>query len=178
MKTEIEAATAVLMGKPLWTCRRAASMANFQFGKRKKTQDSHGKPTEVGEYALHVDCAWRITRAERVVVGSRDLWYPAEFDNDAPVPADFDWSRSLSRRDKILDALFEGNTREFSVQRVEGGLAGSLRIDLSDGLSLEVFPDDSLEDEYWRLLAPDQEKPHFVVRGRGIDPGPSSTRNG
>lgn len=169
MKAQIQAATAALIGKALWTCRRAASMANFQFGERKKTLDHYGRPSEVGEYALHVDCAWRITLADRVVVGNRDLYYPADYGNEGPVPADFDWGRDPTRRDKLLGLLFENGTRQFIVQRIEAGAAGSLHIDLSEGYSLEVFPDDSLGDEYWRLFAPEEDKPHFVVRGVGIE---------
>ncbi|MBZ5671658.1 MAG: hypothetical protein LAO04_18265 [Acidobacteriia bacterium] len=170
MKAQIAAATAVLLGKPLWTCRRAGDMATFQFGERKKALDFYARPSEVGEYALHVQCAWRITCGDELVVGSRDLYYPADYhDTREDLPPEFDWDRDPNRRDKLLDSLFGNGTREFVVQRIEAGAAGSLHIALSDGYSLDVFPYDSLGGEHWRLFIPGKDEPHFVVTGRGIE---------
>jgi hypothetical protein len=73
MKTEIESATLTLHGKALWRCLRAADMAMFDFGKRRISPDFRGNPREVGDLALHVQCAWRITRDDLVLVGSNDL---------------------------------------------------------------------------------------------------------
>ncbi len=170
MRAQIERATAALIGKSLWTCRRAADMATFQFGARRKVLDFYGSPTEVGDYALHVQCAWRITREDEVVVGSQDLYYPADHENGGKeFPPDFDWDRDPNRRDKLLRLLFEGGTREFVVQKVEVGGAASLHIALTEKLSLEVFPDDSLSHERWRLFRPGVDEPHFVVAGSGVE---------
>src|SRR3989442_9040525 len=134
VRAEIESATAALIGKPLWTCRRAADMATFQFGGRIKGVDYYGRPSQVGDYALHVQCAWRITRGDEIVVGSGDLYYPAEYQNEhEEFPADFDWRKHPNRRDKLLRLLFENDVREFIVQRIEVGIAGNLRIELSGG---------------------------------------------
>jgi len=170
MREEIERATAVLIGKPLWGCGRAANLATFAFGERIKTVDFFGKPTEVGEYALHVQCAWHIGRGEEVIVGSRDIYYPADYQSeDEEIPPDFDWDKHPNRRDRLLRSLFEDGARSFTVQRVEVRLAGSLRLSLSDGFYLDVFPDDSLGREHWRLFMPRTEERHFVVTGRGIE---------
>ena len=169
MKAEIERATVVLVGKALWRCLRAADMATFDFGKRRASLDFRGNPREVGDLALHVQCAWRITRGDRVVVGNNDLYYPADYVGEQNVvPPDFDWSRNPNRRDRLLSSLFEDGTKEFTVQTVEVCPAGNLYIPLSEGLCLDVFPNDSSTDEYWRLFEPDKEGPHFVVTGGGI----------
>jgi len=159
-----------LNGKELWTCRRAADMATFQFGARTTTKDYYGRPSEVGEYALHVQCAWRFVRDDQIVVGSSDLYYPAQSGDQTQdeIPANFDWDRHPNRRDRLLEALFKPGSVELVVQRIELGAAGSLHIGLSEGLSLEVFPDNSLPDEHWRLLTPASNGQHLVVAGRGI----------
>src|SRR5215813_2282460 len=84
IKNEIELAVAPLKGVPLWDSGRAADLEWFVFGERRTVKDSHDNPKEVGEYSLHVQCAWRITQADRGLVGSRDLYYPAanKGDND------------------------------------------------------------------------------------------------
>jgi hypothetical protein len=78
MKAEIESALAVLVGKPLWSCGRAADMATFAFGERKNAKTRKGDFRHVGEYALHLQCAWRITQGDKVVVGSMDVYYPPD----------------------------------------------------------------------------------------------------
>jgi hypothetical protein len=170
MKAEIENALSVLNGKALWACGRAADLASFQFGRRIPRNDFFGKPTQIGEYALHVQCAWRIVRGDRVLVGSRDLYYPAEYENEhEEFPSDFDWDRDPNRRDKLLRSLFEDGRREFMVERVEVGTAGTLRILLTESLALDVFPEDSLKHERWRLLCPERDEPHLVVTGYGVE---------
>lgn len=170
MKSEIELAVNVLIGKPMWKSTRAADMASFQFGGRRTVQTFRGDTKEVGDFALHVQCAWRITMQEEIIVGSRDLYYPADFHGeDQDIPDDFDWDRDPNRRDKLLASLFMNNKREFVVQEIEVGIAGSLNITLSDSLSFGIFPDDSLSREHWRLFRPANDEPHFVVTGRGIE---------
>jgi hypothetical protein len=169
LREKIENAVAPLEGKALWRCLRAADMATFDFGQRRTSVNWKGDPREVGELALHVQCAWRIVQKDRIVVGSRDLYYPAEYSDGDPVPENFDWERHPNRRDKLLASLFEMGARRFTVSRVEVGTVGSLHIILSDDLSLDLFPHDSLNAEHWRLFEPDKEGPHFVLTGRGIE---------
>lgn len=143
-------------------------MATFQFGARIKRQDQRGRDREVGQYALHVQCAWRIARGDRVAVGSRDLHYPADYREDEDVPEEFDWDHDPNRRTRLLAELFEG-AREFVVQQIDVGDAGSLHFVLSDGFSMDVLPYDSLKLEHWRLFEPGKDQPHFVFTGAGIE---------
>lgn len=169
MKIEIEHAAAVLKGKVLWRCLRAADMATFDFGERRKSCDSQGNAREVGEWALHVECAWRITRDDRVLVGNRDLYYPADYRYADETPVGFDWERGPTLRDKLLHSLFQNAARELVVDRVEVYEAGGLHIVFREGASLDVLPCDSVSDEHWRLFEPDKDAPHFVVTGGGIE---------
>lgn len=168
MKEKVKRATAVLIEQELWACTRAADLASFQFGQRRNVKDSRGNSREVGEYALHIQCPWRITRDDSVVVGSGDLFYPVDPENQEPRP-DFDWQPiGGNRRDYLLKILFQDGARKLVVRDVEAGDGGSLRIELQDGYFLEVLPNLSTDDEQWRLFRPYREnEPHFVVTGRG-----------
>ncbi len=163
MQAEVEQALAVLVGKRLWASRRAADMSTFQFGARIKTKDFYDRPSEVGEHALHVQCPWRIVQGVQLVVGSGDLYYPANCDGSEPLPSDFEWDRMPNRRDRLLGELFDGD-REFVVQKIETSVLASFRLVFHGGMLLEVFPDDSLPHEHWRLLNLMTDGVDFVAR--------------
>jgi hypothetical protein len=168
MRTQVQKALNVLIGQPLWSSGRAADLEWFQFGLRKIVKDSRGNEREVGEYALHVQCAWRITHQEQVVVASRDLYSPREESDDRP--EDFNWDvQGANRRDQRIAELFQNETRQFVVRKVEAGKAGSFTIVLDDDYALDVFPDDSLSGEHWRIFKPYAGEPHFVVSGKGLE---------
>jgi hypothetical protein len=145
-------------------------MATFQFGARLKTRDFHGRPSEVGEYALHVQCAWRIVRGDQVVVGSQDLYYPADYeDRSEHIPEGFDWDRDPNRRDRLVQLLFEDGAREFVVDGIDVCAAGTLHIRLNDGFCLDVVPAVSLNEEHWRLFKHGADEPHFVIAGSSVE---------
>lgn len=143
----------------------------FKFGARHTVPTRRGGTAVVGDYALHVQCAWRITGLEGIVVGSRDVYYPRG-DPDVEPPG-FEWDRiGANRRDERIDALLAKHEAEpLVVESVQGDAFGGARIILTKGYVLELFAHDSLPDEYWRLFVPDGEgsPPHFVVTGEGIE---------
>jgi hypothetical protein len=168
MKAKIEKAISVLTGSSLWTFRRTADLAVFHFGEKEEVKTFHGEKAETGEYALHVQCAWRLSRADRVITGSGDLYDPVGIQSEKPDP-DFDWKKQPNCVDELMQSLFENDTRQLVVQRVEVGVAASLCIHLEHGFFLEIFPNDSAIDEYWRFFKPGKDEPHFVVTGNGIE---------
>ncbi len=168
MKEQIQKALNILIGEPLWSSGRAADLEWFQFGQRRTVKNVRGEAKQVGEYALHVQCAWRIRLRGKVIVGSRDLYYRPEENTDQP--PDFDWDvQGANRRDQRIQQLFQNETRQFVVRAVEVGEAGSFTIILDDDYALDVFLDDSLSGEHWRIFKPYSEEPHFVVTGDGVE---------
>ena len=150
---------------------RAADLIWFALGPRKTIRDFQGEPREVGEYALHVQCAWRIVKGEKVVVGSRDLYYPAGYqDQREEIPKGFNWDvQGANRCDELLGTLFEGATKPLVVQGIEVGQAGALSLLLEGSLTLQIFPHDSLAGEHWRLFKPGSTEPHWVLTGKGFE---------
>lgn len=166
MRNEIEKALAPLIGESLWSSGRAADLEWFQFGERKTVKDYRGEERVVGSYALHVQCAWRITCHDKVVVASRDLYSPS---GESSEPAEnFHWDTSPNRRDLQIEELFQHETRQFLVIDIEVRRAGSFTLLLEEGYMLDVFPDDSMQGEYWRLFKPYTGAPHFVLTGEGL----------
>ena len=170
MKLAIENATRVLIGKRLWGFCRAVDLAMFQFGERQTVPAYKGGTKVVREYALHISCAWRISWEDQIVMARRDMYYPAGYrDPHQSIPEEFDWARDPNRLDELSRSLFQDDAREFVVQGIEVGVAGSLSMELSDGYRLEVFPDQTSSDESWRLFRPGVDERPFVVTNRGIE---------
>jgi hypothetical protein len=163
MKNAIQNAVGVLVGMPLWSLGRAADLAWFEFGSRRSVQGWKGKGKEVGDYALHIQCPWRIRIGNSIVVGRGDIFCTPE-ETSKPTPTDFDWQKG-NRFDRVVLELFENESRQFTVQ---AGEAGSLSIGLEGGYKLEIFPHDSESDEHWRFFKPHAEEPHFVVSGETL----------
>ena len=138
----------------------------FHFGERRPTTTVRGEPTEVGDYALHVQCAWRLTNGDRVVTARRDLYFPAD---GSEASDDFDYEHAPNLQDKIVGEMFRERRLELTVLAVDVGNAGSLRIVLDEAFAVDVMPDDSTTGEHWRLFVPRTNEPHFVFTGSGIE---------
>jgi hypothetical protein len=168
---QVESVITPLVGMPLWDAGRAADLMWLALGQRQTIQDFRGKPREVGEYALHVQCAWRFVQGEKILAGNRDLYYPRGYrDQKEEIPRGFNWDvQGANRCDEVLATLFEGGARQFVVLRVEVGEAGKLALLMEGGLTLQIFPNDSLVGEHWRLFRPGSDTPHSVFTGQGLE---------
>jgi hypothetical protein len=170
------AALAVLPGKKLAIWRRAANMLVLHFGKVTRAAEGSW-----GEYALHVQCPWRLIMDGVIFAGQSDLYNPRER------TPNFDWDYWYKKSDwpdnllehKIRSILkgydpatrsIENATEGFVVEKAEATEIGDARIYFSGGCVWECFPN-GCEGEHWRLLdfrgAPEEheKRRHFVVSG-------------
>jgi hypothetical protein len=171
IQQQVESVIAPLVGIALWDAGRAADLLWLAFGQRQTIEDFRGKPREVGEYALHVQCAWRFVQGETVVAGNRDLYYPRGYrDPKEEIPKGFNWDvQGANRCDEVLAELFAGGAKQYVVVRVQPGHAGELALLLERGLTFQIFPNDSLDGEHWRLFRPGNDEPHWVYTGSGLE---------
>lgn len=156
---------AQFVGMECWGWGRAADLASFQIGQQRTVVDSRGKEKTVGQFALHIQCPWRIVQGEKLVVASGDLYYRP--DGSAAGP-DFDWEPlGANNRDVTLERLFSASER-LVIQEYRLEFAGLLRIVFTNNVCLEVFPDASADREHWRLFQPYTDRPHTVAHGGSI----------
>lgn len=141
----------------------------LQFGGHNIVIGRSGETKDVGDYALNLQCSWRLTGPEGIITGSTDFFYPAG--DPYNEPPDFNYHVQGSNRcDERMAAFFRECSSRFPVvTHVWADNVGSIRLHLTGGCALEVFPDDSLKDEHWRLFQPYTEELHFVLTGSGIE---------
>jgi hypothetical protein len=66
-RQQVIVALSQIIGLPLTAARRAADMRTFQFGTLRPVDRG-----SVGDFALHVQCPWRIEGPDGIVTGRSD----------------------------------------------------------------------------------------------------------
>lgn len=170
MKIEIEEKLNLLSGLPLNTAGRAANLAWFGFGELLTVKNKKRIEKKVAEYALHVQCSWRITKDNKILVAYRDMYSPSKQWNGKE---NFEWDiQDANRFDERIEGLllteFQPNVL---VEEIQADSLGGVKIFFTEHYLLELFPDDSVEGEFWRFFSFREEvsSPHFVVTGKGIE---------
>jgi hypothetical protein len=151
----------ILSNKKLSSLGRAGSMLWIGFGETILKENFRGEIRKVKEYVLHISCSWRLADEWKIIVASRDMYIPKlgipdeDFDSDVLGNSRFDEKVSRLLQDIETNSTY---VSEFVVDKY-----GGLIIRFINGLKLEVFPDDSLEEEYWRFFTNITRSEHLVV---------------
>lgn len=162
-----------LVGKEISGCHRAADMLTLQFGPLRQDISPMGRQRLVGEWALHVQCPWRLEAGSSIYTGRSDLWEP-----ETEPGIDFDWQtwdfEAGNLRDKRMALLF-GDALDnpgiaakprnrIVVEDVQADAFGGARILMSQSYSLSMFPDGTRSED-WRFFSGGEGSDHFVVVG-------------
>ncbi len=169
MKDEIELAFAAIRGQPLARAGRDADVAWFAFGALRPVAGGDEGRVQ-GEWMLHVACPWRLLHADRILVGSGDLFTPADAEED---PETFAWDEpGASWLDVRLGELFDPRATPPNIEAVGADDAGGVRFGLTGGILLELFPNASpsghVTTEFWRFHRTDGASAHLVAGTFGL----------
>jgi hypothetical protein len=151
-RTNIQETLAPLVGLPLRCIGRAADLLWVQFGNLRELANIRGGTRTVGDWALHVQCPWRITQPPTILVARGDCYYEAS--SGEP----YDWATAgESRFDRY--ALSLNKEFKFSpplVKAVDVDVVGGFSLRFNSAYIFEVFPDKSSDSdsEHWRLFQP------------------------
>lgn len=170
----------VLIGKKLNCVSRAGTMINLGFGEMiqnkaayKKEDGSFGvKECLTPRYAMHIDCAFRITCGKEIFIAKNDIFMPnsliataADFDEET-----FEWDKHGNNGfDEKSEKHFTNTSLEFVVKRISANKFGDLEILFTNDIRIEVFVDTSEAEESWRFFeAGNNESAHIIVTGNGV----------
>jgi len=165
LKEKINKYLSGLIGLKLSRQTRAASMQCFQFGNLKEISNTKS----IGEFALHIQCAWRFTNEIEIIAGHMDLYNQSN--ENAEYDENFDWTVYNSNlRDVKLNKLLS----DFRLIVISACIDkfGGLEIQLDNKIKLSIFPEESskADIEYWRLIDNKNDKSkHFVSWSTGFE---------
>jgi hypothetical protein len=158
---EIDQSLSRINNLPLRSVGRAANMLMLGIGEFRDSFSRVGRICIVSEWALHVQCAWRICQRGRIILAYRDFYYSASGD-----PLD-DWG---TPGNSFFDITSVPLNEQFLasppyVMSISVDDVGGFSIRLTQDYRLDVFPEDSRTDcEHWRLFQSGVEQNHFVFR--------------
>ena len=148
--TVIQQALTPVVGLPLWSIGRAADLLWLHFGEIHTVPVWRGGTKTVGDWAIHIQCAWRICRRGHIVVAWQDYYYSPE---GGDLNDDWD-SPGKSRFDSLAAELCtEIETSPPVVASVQPDDVGGFTVHLTTDFRLDVFPANSDESvEHWRIF--------------------------
>jgi hypothetical protein len=153
-----------LIGLKLSIARHFGSGANFQFGKIELLEKG-----SVADFAIHIQCPWRIESQTHLVTGNDDLWWSTLGNHE---PKGWSYKDGDSVLDTRMSELLEGYdprtqswiniTDLLVVEEISLNNFGDLTVHLSGGYRLHLFITGTT-GETWRVFRPSFDEPHLVV---------------
>lgn len=147
---------APLIGKRIVKIGRAADMLWMHFGVLKSYIDYKGREIEKGQFAIHVQCPWRILYESDVILGKADMELYGEIE-----AASAHAVTGLSQFDELKDNVLE-EYLSAPVELISISQTGTLVIQLTNGCTFETFPDSVCHQEFWRFINSEDGR-HTVV---------------
>jgi len=169
-KSKIEEILLPLVTLPLWSIGRAGSLEWFAFGwERNNIPLKDGTVKIVSDYALHVQCAWRIRNQNTLIMASNDRFYPSGDDPYKDL-SEFDWDQQGANQldQRVSKFLEEQGNLPLIVDSVNVEECGDITISLNKIYLLEMFINNSITNEHWRFFRPYSTDEHFVFTKDGI----------
>jgi hypothetical protein len=139
-------------------------MRTLQFGALREIERG-----SVGEFALHIQCPWRIEGPEGIVTGRLDLFEPVERGPDFNFES-WDYEKSPNLQDSQFNQLLARHAESLVVQSVDADEYGGAAITFGGGFVLRMFPAGT-RGEDWRFFRPKTDAPHFVISEGEIEVG-------
>lgn len=170
MTEKINQILLALVGLPLTRTTRAANMECLKFGTLYQT-DNKGEIYNSGEIGLHLQCPWRLTNEDEMIVGNGDLYEQA--DETAAYDENFDWEKPNSNLRDVKLGKFITDADNL-VKSVVADKFGGLHIIFDNNCVLTAFPDSASKNEYneyWRILdfRGGGKSKHYVSTSNGFE---------
>ena len=132
-------------------------MLLLQFGNPHEVSASDGGTKMVHDWTIQIQCPWRISQHNQIVIAYRDFYYSDVAKNSQAV-------MNKSRYDSVLGSLCaEFEAAPPRVSSVDSDKTGAFSLYLSDSYRLEAIPAENTESgKHWRIFEPGFQGRSFV----------------
>jgi len=148
---------------------RAADMECLKFGTH-YVENEKGVKSNVGEISLHIQCHWRLTNNNRIIVGSSDLYEPV--DETVEYDENFNYSKINSNFRDIEFRKFIKETKP-RVKTLNIDSYGGIEIYFENNIKLIAYSfsgSKNGDNEYWRIFDNRNEsRKHLISKSTGIE---------
>jgi hypothetical protein len=155
---QIESALKPLVGLEWRSIGRAADLLWLHFGEMRKVPAWGGGTKTVGQWAIHVQCPWRLQLFGGECLTASDLNIDSERNPIVDKPDQLAQSRFDEVAAYLRDKFEMVAPKIVSIQNAKHN---GFTMGFSDGGRFEVAPDGN--GEAWRLFNPSTDNPHFIV---------------
>ena len=156
-----------LIGKTVHGIGRASDMVWILIGAKATTNEATEEPKGKGEYALHIQCPWRLRRMDNdeIVFASDDIYRPI---NEQEWNDEFEWDMLGNSVFDIVSKQWHAKCGQAAITHVEISASGDLAMQLSNGDVLEIFINTTADTECWRLFVRGHDEAHLVATGTSV----------
>jgi len=151
---EIERRLSALQGLEWSGISRAANILTLGFGPKHEERNFYGVPRQVSAWALHIQCAWTLSKAGKSIATEKSL---VGFDEEVNAFV-ISLGEALAR---IAPVIVEG---------ISANSECGLVISLSQSFRLIVATNGAGDDEDWRFFEKKRDARHLVIEGGRIAP--------
>ncbi|HEZ7986801.1 MAG TPA: hypothetical protein RWO09_07695 [Ruminococcus sp.] len=154
----------LLLKQPLLYIDREADMIDIGFGQYIPFVNHRGEYKKSPKYALHLQCSFRlISRISGIIVTSSDIY----LDENGKFMQECKWDKLNANRYDIILSKWKFINKDLVVEDISINNCGDLFIVLNNEYVIEVFVNNSTDDECWRLFSNNIDEEHLVVSGVG-----------
>ncbi|KXU89346.1 hypothetical protein CI15_10005 [Paraburkholderia monticola] len=133
---------------------RAANMLTLGFGPKHEAKNFYGVSKQVSAWALHIQCAWTLCEAGKVIATEESIGGSDEKANAFVLRL----QQLLARKASII------------VENISAHPDCGLVVSLSQAFRLIVAPDVTSDTENWRFFESKRDAKHLVIVGGTVAP--------
>lgn len=162
-RERIEKRLKKLIGKYFFYMSRMGDSIGLWIGQKCRSHDLK-EMREHREYALHIQCAWRLinTKNFEVILGSYDMFLESSLYKE-----NYDAMKWDDMGTKLYDEkhkfFFENRTEDVYIKDIKLSKNKEIEIIFSNDTKLETFAWYSHKGELWRLFETQKNTRHLVV---------------
>ena len=148
---------------------RAGYIVWMCFGDDILFRDDMGTERVVPKYSLHIQCSFRITLNNIILITDSDMYRPCSTMKEDEFNCDI---IGHTRYDEFAEKFSKQNAENwYRVVDVSMSKCGDVKIILTNGCIIEIFVNCSDDYEAWRFFenSDENESVHYVMTGDGCE---------